>query len=89
MRTSITVEFNLFTLLLGAVDPETSQTMPEERLVDNLLTFLLAGHHTIAVTLTWTLYLLSQPLSGKPASWRKSSRSCPPALSPVSTLTGW
>jgi hypothetical protein len=40
------------TLLLGAVDPETSQTMPEERLVDNLLTFLLADHHTIAMTLT-------------------------------------
>jgi cytochrome P450 len=51
---------DLFTRLLGAVDPETSQTMPEERLVDNLLTFLLAGHHTIATTLTWTLYLLSR-----------------------------
>ena len=29
------------------------------------------------------------PRSGKPASWRKSGRSCPPALSQVSTLTGW
>jgi cytochrome P450 len=51
---------DLFTRLLGAVDPETGQRMPEERLVDNLLTFLLAGHHTIAMTLTWTLYLLSR-----------------------------
>ena len=51
---------DLFTRLLGAVDPETSQTMPEERLVDNLLTFLLAGHHTVAMALTWTLYLLSR-----------------------------
>jgi cytochrome P450 len=51
---------DLFTRLLGAVDPETGQTMPEQRLVDNLLTFLLAGHHTIAMTLTWTLYLLSR-----------------------------
>jgi cytochrome P450 len=51
---------DLFTRLLRAVDPETSQTMPEERLVDNLLTFLLAGHHTIAMSLTWTLYLLSR-----------------------------
>jgi len=34
-------------ILLGAVDPETSQTMSDEQLVDNLLTFLLAGHHTI------------------------------------------
>jgi cytochrome P450 len=51
---------DLFTRLLGALDPETSQPMPEERLVDNLLTFLMAGHHTIAMTLTWTLYLLSR-----------------------------
>jgi cytochrome P450 len=51
---------DLLTRLLGAVDPETSQPMPKERLVDNLLTFLLAGHHTIAMTLTWTLYLLSR-----------------------------
>jgi cytochrome P450 len=47
---------DLFTRLLGAVDPETSQTMAEERLVDNLLTFLLAGHHTIAMTLTAGLF---------------------------------
>jgi cytochrome P450 len=51
---------DLFARLLGAIDPETSQTMPEERLIDNLLTFLFAGHHTIAMSLTWTLYLLSR-----------------------------
>ena len=51
---------DLFTRLLGAVDPETSQTMSDEQLVDNLLTFLLAGHHTIAAALTWTLYLTSR-----------------------------
>lgn len=51
---------NLFTRLVGAVNPETGETMPEEQLVDNLLTFLLAGHQTIAMTLTWTLYLISR-----------------------------
>lgn len=51
---------DLFTRLLGAADPETGQTMPDERLIDNLLTFLLAGHQTIAMSLTWTLYLLSR-----------------------------
>jgi cytochrome P450 len=51
---------DLFARLLGAVDPETSQTMSDEQLVDNLLTFLLAGHHTIAAALTWTLYLTSR-----------------------------
>src|SRR5665648_1221675 len=51
---------DLFTRLLGAVHPETSQTMSDEHLVDNLLTFLLAGNHTIAAALTWTLYLTSR-----------------------------
>jgi cytochrome P450 len=51
---------DLFTRLIGAVDPETSQMMADEQLVDNLLTFLLAGHHTIAAALTWTLYLISR-----------------------------
>ncbi|WP_417480967.1 cytochrome P450 [Maricaulis sp.] len=40
-------------LLLGAGLDETA-------IVDNLLTFLAAGHETTARSLTWTLYLLSQ-----------------------------
>ena len=51
---------NLFSRLVGVVNPETGKKMPEEQLVDNLLTFLLAGHQTIAMTLTWTLYLISR-----------------------------
>jgi cytochrome P450 len=51
---------NLFSRLVGAVNPETGETMPEEQLVDNLLTFLLAGHQTVAMTLTWALYLISR-----------------------------
>jgi cytochrome P450 len=43
-----------------ARDPETGQSMDEERLVDNLLTFYLAGHETTAKALTWTLYLLAR-----------------------------
>jgi cytochrome P450 len=34
--------------------------MDEEQLVDNLLTFYLAGHDTTAKALTWTLYLLAR-----------------------------
>jgi cytochrome P450 len=33
--------------------------MNVEELVDNLLTFITAGHETTAVALTWTFYLLS------------------------------
>ncbi|WP_417477754.1 cytochrome P450 [Maricaulis sp.] len=40
-------------LLLGAGLDETA-------IVDNLLTFLAAGHETTARSLSWTLYLLSQ-----------------------------
>jgi cytochrome P450 len=45
--------------LMQARDPETGQTMNDEQLVDNLLTFYLAGHETTAKALTWTLYLLA------------------------------
>jgi cytochrome P450 len=46
--------------LIDARDPETSQAMSDERLVDNVLTFYLAGHETTAKALTWTLYLLAR-----------------------------
>jgi cytochrome P450 len=45
--------------LMRARDPETGQQMNDEQLVDNLLTFYLAGHETTAKALTWTLYLLA------------------------------
>ncbi len=45
--------------LIIARDPESGRTMAEEQLVDNLLTFYLAGHDTTAKALTWTLYLLA------------------------------
>jgi cytochrome P450 len=46
--------------LMGARDPETGQSMNDEQLIDNLLTFYLAGHETTAKALTWTLFLLSR-----------------------------
>jgi len=46
--------------LLRARDPETGQAMNDAQLVDNLLTFYLAGHETTAKALTWTLYLLAR-----------------------------
>ena len=46
--------------LMRARDPESGQAMNDEQLIDNLLTFYLAGHETTARALTWTLYLLSR-----------------------------
>ncbi len=39
---------------------ESGEPMSDAELVDNLGTFLLAGHETTAKALTWTLYLLAR-----------------------------
>lgn len=51
---------DLFARLIAARDPETGRAMDDEQIVDNLLTFYLAGHETTAKALTWTLYLLAR-----------------------------
>ncbi|TRW99528.1 cytochrome P450 [Paracoccus sp. M683] len=48
---------DLLDLLLDAQDPETRRSMTREELRDNLLTFIVAGHETTALTLAWALYL--------------------------------
>lgn len=48
---------DLLDLLLAGADPETGQQMTTEELRDNLLTFIVAGHETTALTLSWALYL--------------------------------
>lgn len=51
---------NLLHRLVAARDPETGRGMDDDQLVDNLLTFYLAGHETTAKALAWTLYLLAR-----------------------------
>jgi cytochrome P450 len=51
---------DLLQRLIDARDPESGTAMDDEQLVDNLLTFYLAGHETTAKALTWTLYLLAR-----------------------------
>jgi cytochrome P450 len=51
---------DLLQRLANAKNPETGAQMPDELLIDNLLTFLMAGHETTAKALTWTLYLLAR-----------------------------
>ena len=48
---------DLLDLLVEAQDPETGRRMETSELRDNLLTFIVAGHETTALTLAWALYL--------------------------------
>jgi cytochrome P450 len=51
---------DLLDLLVSAEDPETGRRMTDAEVVNNLLTFISAGHETTAVALTWTLWLLAK-----------------------------
>lgn len=48
---------DLLDLLMEGADPETGRRMSPSELRDNLLTFIVAGHETTALTLSWALYL--------------------------------
>jgi cytochrome P450 len=51
---------DLLARLASATDPDSGAPMSEARLIDNLVTFLAAGHETTARALTWALYLLAR-----------------------------
>lgn len=46
--------------LILAADPEQGGGLTDQEVLDNVLTFVGAGHETTALTLSWTLYLLAQ-----------------------------
>jgi len=50
---------DLFDLLRAARDPETGEGFSPDQLRDQMVTMILAGHETTAVTLFWSLVLLS------------------------------
>lgn len=50
---------DLLDLLLGGHDPKSGRTMTTAELRDNLLTFIVAGHETTALTLAWSFYLVA------------------------------
>jgi cytochrome P450 len=58
-RGSTEARDDLVAMLLATVDPETGRAMSDAEIVDNLLTFVTAGHETTALGLAWTLQLLA------------------------------
>ena len=50
---------DLLNHMLAARDPETGQQMSKDELVHNMQFFIVAGHETTALALSWALYLLA------------------------------
>lgn len=47
-------------MLMEARDQKSGQGMPDKQLVSEIMTLIVAGHETTAMTLNWTWYLLSK-----------------------------
>ena len=50
---------DLLSMLMLARDAETGEGMSDKQLRDEIITFLIAGHETVASLLVWTWYALS------------------------------
>lgn len=50
---------DLAALLTLARDPESGEALTREELIDNILTFIGAGHETTALAVTWALSILA------------------------------
>ncbi|GAB2561579.1 cytochrome P450 [Spirosoma aerophilum] len=51
---------DLLGMLLSAVDEETGEQMSDQQLRDECVTIFSAGHETTAVSMAWTIHLLTQ-----------------------------
>ncbi|MVM31542.1 cytochrome P450 [Spirosoma sp. HMF4905] len=51
---------DLLGMLLSAEDEDTGEKMSDQQLRDECVTIFSAGHETTAVSMAWTIYLLSQ-----------------------------
>ncbi|MGI4802360.1 MAG: cytochrome P450 [Janthinobacterium lividum] len=58
-RRSGVIGDDLLGMMLTATDPETGDMFSDERLIDNLLTFVMAGHETTALAMAWAFRLLA------------------------------
>ncbi len=93
-RAAGTNEDDLLARLLRASDVETGRRMSDEQLVDNLVSFLMSGYGTLALSLTWTLYLISRSPEWEISNAPRNRGASPdpdlsrPAMSIVSSSRG-
>ena len=59
---------DLLTAMLDGVDPKTGQKLSDSSIIDNLITFLIAGHETTSGLLSFAFYELLK----HPESYRKA-----------------
>lgn len=51
---------DLLAMLMEAVDEGTGESMTDQQLRDELMTLFIAGHETTVLSISWTVYLLTQ-----------------------------
>ena len=61
---------DLLSAMLHGVDPKTGQKITEQGILDNLITFLIAGHETTAGMLSFAFYHLMK----RPEAYRKAQQ---------------
>jgi cytochrome P450/NADPH-cytochrome P450 reductase len=59
---------DLLSAMLDGVDPKTGQKLSDSSIIDNLITFLIAGHETTSGLLSFAFYLLIK----HPETYRKA-----------------
>ncbi|MCW5719013.1 MAG: cytochrome P450 [Bauldia sp.] len=74
---------DLIQALIDARDEETGEAMTDVEIVDNLLTFIAAGHETTALALSWSFYLLSlDPVAERKVLAEAEAAGAPDRLTP-------
>jgi len=51
--------FDFLTMFMDATDKETGEAMSNKELIDELMTLIIAGHETSAITLNWSWYFIA------------------------------
>lgn len=72
---------DLLDRLMAARDEQSDQGMAQDQLVDEVVTLLVAGHETLLVSLSWSLYMISRHPEVY-AHLQDESRSSPDAVGP-------